>query len=293
MTPLPGLSPGTTVDEARRAAARMLRDGGIDNPELDARLLLQLTLGVAHSALAAEPARKLDAAKAERLSSLLMRRLTGEPVARIAGGKEFWSLSLELGPATLVPRPETETVLEAALQWVAGERLAAPRIADLGTGTGALLLAMLSELPLARGVGTDLSLPALIVARRNALRHSLTDRSAFVACNFGDALAGPFDLVLSNPPYIPTRDIAALAPEVRDHDPHLALDGGSDGLGAYRQIAADAQRLLRAGGVVIVELGIGQADAVTDIFKREAYVIDKPAMRDLAGIPRALTACKP
>jgi release factor glutamine methyltransferase len=274
-------------------AARTLRDGGIDSPDLDARLLLQVALAVDHSALAAEPARKLEAAETHRLSSLLIRRLAGEPVARIAGCKEFWSLSLELGPATLVPRPETETVVEAALQWAAGAHLAAPRIADLGTGTGALLLAMLSELPLARGVGTDLSLAALIVARRNASRHSLANRSAFVACNFGDALAAPFDLVLSNPPYIPTGDIAALAPEVRDHDPHLALDGGSDGLSAYRQIAADARRLLRAGGVVIVELGAGQADAASAMFRREAYVIDKPARLDLAGIPRVLTACKP
>lgn len=293
MTPLRRLEPGTTVDEARRIAARMLRDDGIDNPDLDARLLVQLALGVDHSALAAEPARTLEAAEAERLSSLLMRRLKGEPIARIAGSKEFWSLSLELGPATLVPRPETETVVEAALQWVARERLAAPRIADLGTGTGALLLAMLSELPLARGVGTDLSLAALIVARRNASRHSLANRSGFVACNFGDALAGPFDLLMSNPPYIPTRDVAALGSEVREHDPRLALDGGSDGLSAYRQIAAHARRLLRGGGAVILELGRGQAEAVAAIFRSEAYVIDKPARLDLAGIPRALTACKP
>jgi release factor glutamine methyltransferase len=198
-------------------------------------------------------------------------------------------LPIGLGPSTLVPRPDTETLVESALALVdaRGWRGRALRIGDLGTGSGALLLALLSELPRAFGVGTDISTAALRVARDNALRLGLAERAAFVACTFGAALAGDFDLVVSNPPYIASSDIAALDPEVRDYDPPIALDGGADGLNAYRTLAADAQRLLGSGGHLVVELGIGAERGAGEIF-RSAGLVVSGARPDLAGVPRAL-----
>jgi release factor glutamine methyltransferase len=209
-------------------------------------------------------------------------------VARIIGHKEFWSLPLRITPAVLVPRPETETVVEAALAVV--ERGAAARIADIGVGSGAILLALLSELPNAMAVGTDRDAGALQIARHNAEDLGLAGRAAFVACDFGAALAGACDLVVSNPPYIATREIATLAPEVRDFDPRGALDGGSDGLTAYRAIAADAPRLLAPGGWLVVEVGIGQAEAVTALFAGIGLETPDPPRRDLAGVPRVVKA---
>jgi release factor glutamine methyltransferase len=204
--------------------------------------------------------------------------------------KEFWGLPLRITTATLVPRPETETVVEAALAAIdaAGPRARALRIADLGTGSGALLLALLSELPYAIGVGTDVSLAALAIAHDNAERFGLLPRAQFVVCDFGAALAGGFDLVVVNPPYIASGDIAALPPEVR-HDPRLALDGGTDGLACYRAIATDARRLIAPAGHLVVELGIGQEAAVGALLRSEG-LIALPARCDLSGMPRALTA---
>jgi len=187
-----------------------------------------------------------------------------------------------------VPRPETETVVEAALAVVV--RTSAARIADIGVGSGAILLALLSELPHALGIGTDRDAGALEVARRNAEHLGLAGRAAFAACDFGAALAGPCDLVVSNPPYVATTEIATLAPEVRDFDPRDALDGGSDGLAAYRAIAADAPRLLVPGGWLAVEVGIGQAAAVTALFARKGLEPSDPPRRDLSGVPRVVTA---
>ena len=224
-------------------------------------------LALDHAALAAAGTRVLDRAEADAIGALARRRLAREPVARILGRKEFWSLSLRVDAATLVPRPETETVVEAALAAIDadGSRSRSLRIADLGTGCGALVLALLSELPHAVGIGTDTSLGALAVARDNARNLGLA-RAAFLACDMTAALVGPFDAIVSNPPYIASGDIAALAPEVRDFDPRAALDGGPDGLDYYRVIAATAPALLRPDGVIVVELGIGQAQAVAAVF---------------------------
>ena len=181
----------------------------------------------------------------------------------------------------LVPRPDTETVVEAALDHVVrnGLRMERLRILDIGTGSGALLLALLNELPNALGTATDISTAALDVARRNAARHKLSDRCTFVACNVAAALPGPFDLIVSNPPYIARGDIATLAPEVRDYDPAIALDGGSDGLDFYRAIAGDARRLLAPGGRLIVELGIGQEPAVRALFTKAGLTVGAAAQR--------------
>ena len=234
--------------------------------------------------------RALESAESAAIEALARRRLAREPVARIVGIKEFWSLPLRITPAVLAPRPETETVVESALDALgAHARLERLRILDIGTGSGALALAMLKELPNAHGVGSDISAPALAVARDNATRLGLGRRCAFVACDVGCALSGAFDLVLSNPPYIAAGEIPALPPEVRDYDPSLALDGGVDGLDGYRAIAADARRLLAAGGRLIVELGAGQEAAVAALFTKAGLRVHA-ARKDLAGIARALTA---
>jgi len=288
------LSPGATVAQARRALADAFRKAGLDSPELDARLLVGHALGLDHTGMTLAGGRSLDARETRAVSALAARRLAREPVARIVGTKAFWTLSLHVDAATLVPRPETETAVEQALAAVdqGGPRERALRIADLGTGSGALLLALLSELPNADGVGTDVSVAALATARANAVRAGLADRARFVACDFAAALAdGGFDLVVSNPPYIASGDIASLSPEVR-HDPRRALDGGADGLDAYRAIAAQAPRVLASGGHLVVELGIGQASAVAALLT--AGGLASILLRtDLAGIPRALQARLP
>jgi release factor glutamine methyltransferase len=281
---------GMTITEARRALTETLRNADLDSPELDARLLVGHALGLDHTALATTVNRQLDAKEAAALTAFASRRLSREPIARILGTKEFWGLQLRITPATLVPRPETETVVEAALAAIdaGGPRSRPLRIVDLGTGSGAILLALLSELPCAFGIGTDLSHEALLVARENAIRLGLSTRAAMVAGDFGSSLWGGFDLAVANPPYIATGDIPALSPEVR-HDPPRSLDGGADALTAYRAIGADARRLIKPLGHLVLELGVGQVRAVAKLLQIEGLT-PAPARIDLSGIPRALTA---
>lgn len=281
-----------TVAGARRAAAEQLRAAGIESPDLDARILVGHALGLDHVALAAAGPDLLDNAKRDAIAALVRRRLAHEPVARIVGVKEFWSLPLAVDPATLVPRPETETVVEAALAALnaATARTKHLRIADLGTGTGALLLALLAELPNAFGIGTDLSPGALIVARANARRLGCA-RAHFVACDLASAIQGPFDLVVSNPPYIASGAIATLDAEVRDFDPPLALDGGMDGLACYRAIAGSVPAILKPGGLLVVELGAGQAQSVAALLLGSGLA-PSPPCNDLNNVPRALVARK-
>ena len=210
------------------------------------------------------------------------------------GTKEFWGLPLKLSPATLVPRPDTETVVELALEMLraGGVTDRALRIADLGTGTGAILLALLSELPDATGIGTDVSAEALRTAQDNAARLGFSDRAAFIRCDYASALSGPFDLIVSNPPYIRTADIAGLAPEVRDHDPPLALDGGADGLDAYRALIAQAACLLAPGAALVVEAGQGQTGQIEALMTAAGLTLPGPPKADLAGIGRAVGARK-
>jgi len=277
-----------TVEAARRSLAQRLRQHGIDAPELDARLIVGHALGLDHAALAAQSRRNLTPAETAAIAALAARRLAREPVARILGHKEFWGLDFKLNAETLVPRPETETVVEAALAALGKERRHhALRIADLGTGTGALLVALLSELPAAFGIGTDVSLAALNCARDNATALGLASRASFVACDYAAALTGLIDVLVSNPPYVARNDLMGLEPEVRDHDPRRALDGGPDGLDGYRAIAADAQRLLAPGGALVLELGQGQLGAVTAIFAA-AGLAAAPPRPDLSGVARAL-----
>jgi release factor glutamine methyltransferase len=291
--PLPAapLRPPLTVADARRALAEKFRTARLGSPELDARVLVGHVTGLDHSGLATAARAHLDAGQIRLLEELAARRLAGEPVARIVGIKEFWGLPFKISSATFVPRPETETVVEAALAAIdadAGARQRDLRIADLGTGSGAILLALLSELPCAFGIGTDVSPEAIAIARENAARLGLSSRAAMVVTDFGSSLADRFDLVVANPPYVATTDITALPPEVR-HDPLNALDGGADGLAAYRAIAADARRLLGPEGRMVLELGAGQEDAVTKLLRTAGLTV-APAWRDLSGIARALPA---
>jgi release factor glutamine methyltransferase len=285
---------GQTVELARRALTARLKSGNIDSAELDARMLVGAALGLDLTGLIAAASRPLTTDQAIRLEDFARRRLAGEPVARLLGIKEFWGLPLTLSAATLVPRPDTETLVEFALEIVRDmprpdRRL---RIADLGTGSGAILLALLSELPEADGVGTDISVDALRTADANARQLGLAPRAAFVACDYAAALSGGFDLIVSNPPYVRSADIAGLATEVRDHDPVRALDGGADGFGAYRALIPQATRLLAPGGVLAVEAGHGQSDAIQQLMWGAGLALQGPAKTDLAGIWRAVAGRK-
>ena len=280
---------GLSVEAARRRLAREFREQSIDAPELDARIIVGHALKLEHTALVAQSARVLAQKEADAIAALAARRLAHEPIARILGRKEFWGLPFKLNADTLLPRPETETVVEATLAALDGEHRSSRglRIVDLGTGSGALLLALLSELPNAFGIGTDISVTALGCARDNAAALGLATRTSFVACDYAAALQGPIDIVVSNPPYVARGEIAGLQPEVRDYDPLRALDGGPDGLDGYRAVAAHAPRLLAPNGVLAMELGRDQLSAVTAIFAPTGLAPWAPR-HDLAGIARAL-----
>jgi release factor glutamine methyltransferase len=285
---------GQTVDAARRALTARFKASAIDSAELDARMLVGSTLGLDLTGVMSAAHRVLTSGESIRLEDLARRRLAGEPIARILGSKEFWGLPLKLSVATLVPRPDTETVVELALEMLrAGSGPdRALHIADLGTGSGAILLALLSELPNAFGFGTDVSRDALQTAHGNAIRLDLASRAAFVACDYAAALHGPFDLIVSNPPYIRSADIAGLASEVRDHDPLAALDGGTDGLDAYRTLIPQAARLLAPQGVLVVEAGEGQTNAIGELMTAAGLTQQQPARADLAGVLRAVAGRK-
>ncbi len=285
---------GQTVETARRSLAARFKSGAIDSAELDARMLVGAVLGLDLTGLIAAANRLVTAEETARLEQFARRRLAGEPVARILGNKEFWGLPLKLSAATLVPRPDTETVVELALEMWRGEsRRDGPfRIADLGTGSGAILLALLSEWPDAYGVGTDISVEALQTARANAADLGLAARTAFVACDYAAALSGGFGLMVSNPPYIRSADIVGLATEVRDHDPARALDGGADGLDAYRVLIPQVMQRLAPGGSLVVEVGHGQSDDVLGLMTAAGLTQQRPTKADLAGIRRAVAGRK-
>jgi release factor glutamine methyltransferase len=284
-----GLHPAP-IAAVRRALARAFRVAGIESPDLDARVLVGHALGLDHTGLAAQSDRYLTKQETECIAALATRRLRREPVACIVAIKEFWGLPLRITSAVLVPRPDTETLVAAVLAIVDAERSRSRplRIADLGTGSGALLLALLSEIDAAIGIGTDSSVAALELARDNAERLQLSGRARFVGCHYGAALRGPFDLVVANPPYVTSAGLALLPPEVREHEPRLALDGGIDGLAGYHAIAADALRLLSPIGHMVVELGAGQAAEVASLFLAAGLAVASPVATDLGGIERAL-----
>ena len=267
------------IGQARAALAA----AGVENTGLEARMLVAHALGREPASLLLGPE---TVHEAPALPALLARRAAREPLALILGRREFWSLDLAVSPATLIPRPETETLIEAALA-ARPDRGAVRRILDLGTGTGCLLLAALTEFPAAWGLGVDLAPAAAALAAANAARLGLAPRAAFLCADWAAPIAGRFDLVLANPPYIESAAIAGLMPEVARHEPRRALDGGADGLDAYRHIVASLPRLLAPGGVAVLELGQGQADAVAGLAQR-AGLATLALRADLAGIARAL-----
>jgi release factor glutamine methyltransferase len=283
-----------TVEAVRRALTARFKAGQIDSAELDARMLVGAVLGLDLTGLIAAAGRPVTADQSMRIEAFARRRVAGEPVARILELKEFWGLPLKLSAATLVPRPDTETVVELALEMLRASPHPdrGPRIADIGTGSGAILLALLSELPNAFGVGTDISVAALRTASGNAAHLGFAARSVFVACDYAAALSDTFDLIVSNPPYICSAEIADLATEVRDHDPRTALDGGADGLDAYRALIPEAARLIRAGGALVVEAGHGQSGAIEGLMTAAGLTHERPAKADLAGIWRAVAGRK-
>lgn len=284
-----------SAETSRGSAFRLLRDRfrelGLDTPELDARLLVAEALSLPLEALLADPHAPVGTKGAATIEAFAARRSAREPVARILGRQEFYGREFRLNEATLIPRPDTETLIAAVLDWVRRDGTASKplRFADLGTGSGAILLTLLAELPDASGIGSDISARALDAARHNAERLGLTGRASFLAADFTAALAGPFDLIASNPPYIERGELSALAPEVREHDPAAALDGGADGLAAYRSIVADCRRLLKPNGALFLEIGAGQAAAVCALIAA-AGLECRAVHRDLAGRDRVVSA---
>jgi len=287
----------TRVDNAYRQLIGTLRESGSETAFLDARLLLQHVCAIEHVDLIRDPDRALTADQWAHLRDSAARRLAGEPVSRIVGTRGFWGLNFQLSPETLDPRADTETLVDAVLTAVSARGTTPRRILDLGTGTGCVLIALLSALPDAAGVGTDLSQEAVATARANALHAGISDRVQFLRADWLAGLDAQFDLVVSNPPYIPRREIAALSPEVREYDPVVALDGGADGLDAYRAILKDLDRVISPGTLVAFELGYGQCEAVADLLTRAGL---RPALAggrhvffDLAKIARVLVMEKP
>jgi release factor glutamine methyltransferase len=282
-----------SVRQAFVETASVLREAGIDTPELDARLLLCHAATLTHESFVARAGEALQPEAAARLEALVRRRASREPISRITGTREFYGRSFLVDESALDPRPDTETLIEAALALIdkTGRWEEPLRLLDLGTGTGCILLTLLDELPKARGLGTDLSPAALRLAEANARRLGVADRASFLASDWLDAIHGEFDLIVSNPPYIASGEIKRLAPEVAHHDPYLALDGGADGLEAYRRIAAGAARLLAPKGAILVEIGASQAPAVAGLLHDGGFLVanDGPSF-DLGGRPRVVVA---
>lgn len=278
----------TTFRAALAEARAMLGRAGVPNAGLDARLLMSDAAGIATAALIAREGEELPDLAEAAFQSHLNRRLAGAPVARILGEKEFWGLPFRVSEATLVPRPETEILVEIVLGYARSRTNAAIGICDLGTGTGAILVALLSELPWARGAAVDISQAALEIARNNAERLGVLTRISFHHADFGNAPDGPFDVVVSNPPYVRSGAIAGLQPEVREHDPRVALDGGPDGLGAYRSILARAPSILKEDGLLALEVGHDQGAAVAALCRAVGFggVAVSP---DLAGTDRMVS----
>lgn len=287
------MSVAATLGEAVTEAAGRLRAAGIDQPRREARLIVALAAGVEPQTVIGWPERPLEKEAAASLPKLLKRRCSGEPLSRLRGTREFWSLSFLLSEETLDPRPDTETLVEGVLAAIPDRRRPL-RLLDIGTGSGCILLSLLHELPAAFGIGLDISLGACRTARGNAATLGLADRCGFVVADWTDALGtsreeARFDLVVSNPPYIPDGDIPGLEPEVARFDPHRALAGGLDGLDAYRTLIPRLPDLLAPYGIAAFEVGAGQADAVGALLEHVGMVVSA-VRRDLAGVERCVLA---
>lgn len=283
------MTPGSLSDLLAEVRLR-LAAAGIPEAASDARHLVSGLLGLGSAELLTRPERPIGAEEWDRVRAALERRINREPVHRILGRREFYGLELALSAETLEPRPDTEILVDVALPYL--RQKPGARFVDFGTGTGAIALALLSECPDCTGVGVDLSEDALATARANAESLGLADRFTAVKSNWSADIHETFDLVVSNPPYIATADIAALQPEVRIFDPLLALDGGSDGLDAYRSLATESTALLAPEGVIVLEIGFDQKDSVTALFEAAGFQRIS-ATRDLGGQGRVLVFRRP
>jgi len=285
----PAFAPDETVFAALMRLKAALRTQGVEEAEAEARALLLAATGLSRADFVLEPERRLGTGAAARLEDFAKRRAAREPASRILGARGFWTLELKVAPGVLDPRADTETVVALALRLLKDRRAEPLSILDLGSGSGAILCALLSELPAARGVGVDISPVACQATRANLARSGVGDRGAALCGSWAEAIFASFDLVVSNPPYIRSSDIAALAPEVALHDPRTALDGGRDGLLCYRRMIPDLPRLLRRGGVAVLEAGVGQAPEIAEVMRGVGLTV-AGVEPDLGGRERAVAA---
>jgi release factor glutamine methyltransferase len=283
-----------TIAQHLSDARKVLIAADIDGSALDARLLLQVVCDLTHEQIIAEPEKIVTEIQAAVFQSYLNRRLLHEPISRILGLREFYGREFVVTPAVLDPRADTEALIELIINSLrldprlrGDDGLGGLHILDIGTGSGAIIITLLAELPTGRGLAVDLSIDALLVAKKNALRNGVSGRLYFHHGSWFEGVTGTFDLIVSNPPYIPQAEIATLETDVKDYDPHLALDGGGDGLYAYRALASGAADYLKVDGFIVVEIGAGQASDVTDIFARHNFKFYSQRV-DLGGHVRAL-----
>ncbi|MDF3073981.1 MAG: Methylase of polypeptide chain release factor [Alphaproteobacteria bacterium] len=281
---------GSSLRQALSAIALRLQDAGIERARAEARLLAAQALGISVEAVVGDDGRVLSETEQRALDDLARRRARREPMSQILGYREFYGRRFAVTADVLTPRPDSETLIEAVLSHV--DRAAPLRLLELGVGSGCLLLTLLAELPQTTGVGVDLSQVALAVARANAATLGVAGRCALIEGDWTSSVAERFDVVISNPPYIPSKALAQLDPEVSWYEPRLALDGGEDGLTFYRRVAADCERLLIPGGLLAVEIGQGQCDDVTQLLRQGGLEVLE-SRRDLAGIERCIRARKP
>jgi release factor glutamine methyltransferase len=266
-----------------------LTAAGIASPALDARLLVCAATGLGHERLIGEPDRVVSVGEVDRLEAMIARRIGREPVSRILGEREFWGRNFTVAPSTLDPRPDSETLVELALDLAGSQNSPRPTIVDLGTGTGCLLISLLADLHNAQGIGIDIDAAALTVAASNARRHLAPGRAHFVCGDWMDPIGGSVDLIIANPPYIETDEIAHLAPEVAEYDPRRALDGGGDGLDAYRRIAEAAMAHINPGGALLLEIGSGQEARVGELLIEGGFSV-AGTRSDLSGTIRCIFA---
>jgi release factor glutamine methyltransferase len=289
-----GNSARIDVRGALREGMARLRAANVPSHSLAAELLLMHALGRDRTWMYANPESALDEATAASFFQLIARRAAGAPTQYLTGKQEFWGLEFEVTPAVLIPRPETEHLVEVALERLGAERVSVPlRVADIGTGSGCIAIALARELPRAEIFGTDISAQALAVARRNAEKHGVTARVRFVECNLLDGVptdAGTFDLIVSNPPYVAREEAAQLPREVREHEPHEALFAGPGGAEIYAPLVAQAAKRLRSGGLLVVEIGYGALERVRPLLGDSNTWTDVRVTSDLAGIPRVISA---
>jgi release factor glutamine methyltransferase len=289
ITHRPGFEPAMPHGAARRLLVRALADGGIESAQIDSRMLLCAALGIGHADLVRNPDCPLGPGAAT-VASFAARRLKREPVSRIIGHRDFWRARFKIGPAVLDPRHSTETLIEAVLDHAARSPPENWRILDLGTGSGAILCSLLQSLPGSFGAGIDISPGACAIARDNLAALGLARRGVIICCDWTRALRGTFDVIVTNPPYVARGEIARLAPEVRDHDPRLALDGGEDGLAAYREIIPACRNSLAPGGLIALEVGADQHPAVETLLT-STFGVPVKVRLDLDGFRRVVLAC--